>query len=1235
MLPESGRPVARVIKGLMILGGILIRGVVCNRFTIKKTCQEASKMSLSPADKGKLDEVSLEIYESKQDIVEFLNIKVTEHEEYIANLESKVRQLEEEKKDMDMMYKSELDNTTDQWKAEVESLQLQCARYKTELEQLSDFKSRKEELEQQLRRTMNTLETKEKEFKDTIHSMERKNQMKKEMLQKVNEAVANFRRVADQQMAETTKRAIRENMAITSQLKKMSAKTLELIADNDGLTAKVNKLKISNSLLTESEKELAKKNQANQQVIKMLVERLKESDEMLEIAYEAHEGNEEVMGSMSVREMPSESLTSLPRESKNQKVFTELSQVIGFDVLDTVSLTPESLSEKLEGLKQKFIASFEEKSSTAEKTTEEVRPKRKPSPYKRKPPIPKTETHRPEIVRITKDVDITPVISAIPSSSGYVDSGEHTSKTVGVQTLPVFFGKGGFCLTETTETISKEGVSRISTLLSDVRPWGAPASCLPKKGAGLYLPNPIKTCLVVTYRVVVHCHRRPALTFQKLEMNNPDLATALVAWIKTFSGLSKPCDSISDLADGTILLEILSEIDGHWFKLARQIDTGDNWVLKFNNLKKLYKLLTGYYEEVLGQSTIALEVPNLTSIARDGDQVEILKLGQLIVALAVQCEQNQTYILKIQSLDQLSQHSLMLAIEQVMGRLAASSKAAYSSNQSEYDAGGELSFSAAQKAEMESTIAALRDQVRQLQDKYDELASEKNDLQTGLRDMEETMTELSSPGKSDFILKSEIDTLKAQLYVEESARKLEETSRLKDQLDEFRHFADKLQKSEAMIEKYKRKMEEGADFRKQVKVLEAQNNQMAERNRYLEDECRKLSSYKPMIETYKEQISMLEGQNSSLQVEKSKMEFEISETRSKVERLEMQRKSDQDQLQNLEDQLHEMELHGPVTISNELSESSLSDALSLKPRISQLERELASAKLATDEAMRNKEKFEMEYMAAFQKNISLEKELKQARSAQSSNSQELVDSLREQLTNYQVELTSTKRRLAEAELALSQGTGSLSVGATDNSAELERMKRQVDSLEKESRFQMAQINKLSFEKDALENQTMELKDAILHHERAANDMKAALAAVDSKGESPEETTQKLAAATQKIVQLTEQNNNLHKALKSAKQHILSQDKKIKDIQNAAPKENFPEALASYETKVRDLEAEIERAVREMEDTRRAAKKEQALMIAAWHHLGLLLQKRGQAPSNGTTPISWLAHHRKVSTVKGR
>jgi FtsZ-binding cell division protein ZapB len=64
-------------------------------------------------------------------------------------------------------------------------------------------------------------------------------------------------------------------MSISAQLKKMSVKTVELINENERLTAKVKSLKTANSLLAESEQKLAEKNQANQRLIKMLLLKLK------------------------------------------------------------------------------------------------------------------------------------------------------------------------------------------------------------------------------------------------------------------------------------------------------------------------------------------------------------------------------------------------------------------------------------------------------------------------------------------------------------------------------------------------------------------------------------------------------------------------------------------------------------------------------------------------------------------------------------------------------------------------------------------------------------------------------------------------------------------------------------------------------------------------------------------------------------------------------------------------
>lgn len=48
------------------------------------------------------------------------------------------------------------------------------------------------------------------------------------MLSRVNQVAAAFRKVSHQEMAETTKRTIRENVSIASQLGKMSERTTDI-----------------------------------------------------------------------------------------------------------------------------------------------------------------------------------------------------------------------------------------------------------------------------------------------------------------------------------------------------------------------------------------------------------------------------------------------------------------------------------------------------------------------------------------------------------------------------------------------------------------------------------------------------------------------------------------------------------------------------------------------------------------------------------------------------------------------------------------------------------------------------------------------------------------------------------------------------------------------------------------------------------------------------------------------
>ena len=104
--------------------------------------------------------------------------------------------------------------------------------------------------------------------------------MKKEMVAKVNSVAAEFRKVSDLQMAETTKRAIRENVAISTQLNKMSDRTMDIMRENEQMKVREKELKQEVEILETQVKELSKANISNQRVMAMLRDRASEHQDL-------------------------------------------------------------------------------------------------------------------------------------------------------------------------------------------------------------------------------------------------------------------------------------------------------------------------------------------------------------------------------------------------------------------------------------------------------------------------------------------------------------------------------------------------------------------------------------------------------------------------------------------------------------------------------------------------------------------------------------------------------------------------------------------------------------------------------------------------------------------------------------------------------------------------------------------------------------------------------------------
>ncbi|KAJ3353612.1 hypothetical protein GGF32_002943 [Allomyces javanicus] len=246
---------------------------------LDKVDKTKEKQKLLVAENETLLKVQTKSVSEKQDIVEFLRIELANHERTLADAEDRLHTLEQEQQYLLRMHASELDAKDQTLNEERETLQAKIARLTAELQELTEFRGRKAAMERDLAQLVSDLEDKERAYHADVTSMERKylqdkHALKREMAAKVADAVGSFRRVADTQMAETTKRALRENLVATAQLRKLAAKTSELMSENDALKEANTKLRIDAEILRNGQTQLARKASAAHQVIRRLLDKL-------------------------------------------------------------------------------------------------------------------------------------------------------------------------------------------------------------------------------------------------------------------------------------------------------------------------------------------------------------------------------------------------------------------------------------------------------------------------------------------------------------------------------------------------------------------------------------------------------------------------------------------------------------------------------------------------------------------------------------------------------------------------------------------------------------------------------------------------------------------------------------------------------------------------------------------------------------------------------------------------
>ncbi|KAF8894385.1 HOOK protein-domain-containing protein [Infundibulicybe gibba] len=615
--------------------------------------------------------------------------------------------------------------------------------------------------------------------------------------------------------------------------------------------------------------------------------------------------------------------------------------------------------------------------------------------------------------------------------------------------------------------------------------------------------------------------------------------------------LTRPVTTVSDLGDGAALFEVLSLVDAEYFRQSTRpsAQPSDNWVLRFSALKRLYRLMTQYFADVLQKPTSSLDVPDLQAIAKDHNLFATLIMCRLTIAIGVQCERNKSFIDKIQVLSETDQHHLMKAIEQVMTRISAISpnrdagdismtECAFpppppSSDDHYYRIQSERSQIFSEKETLEKVYQTLLEEHRALQTNFDDMVSEKDDALSRLREVSRE-ADSKRNDKTDALMKAEIDRLRIDLQksedelalaeseldkntilvtdltkkVDELQEKADLANKLKDQVDEYRHAADKWQKTENVMEKYKKKLQEGADLRLQVKALEKQNAGLVDKNASLEEEYRKVAAFKPLMDSYKNQIAELEAKSSARGSDIEDLKFKLEQSNTKLKITLAERAKDSEALELYQERVRELELssHKPMASNKDIVPRSeddrmdesellgdevghglggeLDDAITgttttdLKLQIRKLKRELEAVRKnevdasrvlvlenLLEDANRMKTRYEGDYLAEHREKLVLQKDLEEIRSGKSmGDGAEAAIALRQRLNETVDQFERLRKEYTELEVSHHSLTRELTIARSDlnlvNKDQLDILATLRDSVGEDKAALEAEVEKL-------------------------------------------------------------------------------------------------------------------------------------------------------------------------------
>lgn len=195
---------------------------------------------------SKYEEIMKASLNDKTDIIEYLGNELRNKVDEANDLNDRLNMLNANHALSIESLNSEFKEKEKVFEDKIEFISNENMILKSKLSMVEDFISEKSTMDEKLKEYEEKVENLKKKNRDYVYEMEKKilmekTQQRNEMIEKLAELANEFRNAFHQQMNQTTKKIIKENYSLNSDLQKLSSTTNKLLDENKALKEKVNR----------------------------------------------------------------------------------------------------------------------------------------------------------------------------------------------------------------------------------------------------------------------------------------------------------------------------------------------------------------------------------------------------------------------------------------------------------------------------------------------------------------------------------------------------------------------------------------------------------------------------------------------------------------------------------------------------------------------------------------------------------------------------------------------------------------------------------------------------------------------------------------------------------------------------------------------------------------------------------------------------------------------------------